>query len=360
MRKIRIDELKTGMVVARAIVDSDGRVLLYSGIQLNERYINKLRELGLNSVYIRDAFDHVQVNDVISDETRIQAIRVVKDNFQALENQHKLNIRAVKAMVDQIIDELLADLSVLVNLTDIRTFDDYTFAHSVNVAVLAIMTCITMGYNDLQLKELGVGAILHDLGKIRIDKSILSKTGELSKEEYEEVKRHPVYGFEILRQYQDVSLLSAHVAFQHHERWDGSGYPRGLSGENILEYARIVAACDVYDALLADRPYRASYTVSQALTILKRMCGLFLDKRCVDALTSNIAVYPIGSVVQLSTGDVGVVVDVNKESPTRPVVRLVIDRYGSRMHNPQEVDLSKYTTVMVAKSLTEEEIQNLL
>ena len=131
MRKIRIDELKTGMVVARAIVDSDGRVLLYSGIQLNERYINKLRELGLNSVYIRDAFDHVQVNDVISDETRIQAIRVVKDNFQALENQHKLNIRAVKAMVDQIIDELLADLSVLVNLTDIRTFDDYTFAHSV-------------------------------------------------------------------------------------------------------------------------------------------------------------------------------------------------------------------------------------
>ena len=157
-------------------------------------------------------------------------------------------------MVDQIIDELLADLSVLVNLTDIRTFDDYTFASLSNVSVLAIMTGITMGYNDLQLKELGVGAILHDLGKIRIDKSILSKTGELSKEEYEEVKRHPVYGFEILRQYQDVSLLSANVAFQHHERWDGSGYPRGLSGENILEYARIVAACDVYDALLADRP----------------------------------------------------------------------------------------------------------
>jgi len=275
MRRIRINELKNGMVVARTITDSDGRILLRSGIQLNEGYIDKLRNLGLNSVYIRDAFNDVEVHDVISDKTRLEAIRVIKDNFNALENQHKLNIRAVKTMVDQIIDELLADLTVLVNLNDIRAFDDYTFAHSVNVAVLSIMTGITLGYNNLQLKELGVGAILHDIGKTRIDKDILSKTGDLSKEEFDEVKRHTVYGFEILRHYPDVSLISAHIAFQHHERWDGNGYPRGLAREDILEYARIVSVCDVYDALLADRPYRASYTVTQALTILKRMGGIF-------------------------------------------------------------------------------------
>ncbi len=360
MRRIRINELKNGMVVARTITDSDGRILLRSGIQLNEGYIDKLRNLGLNSVYIRDAFNDVEVHDVISDKTRLEAIRVIKDNFNALENQHKLNIRAVKTMVDQIIDELLADLTVLVNLNDIRAFDDYTFAHSVNVAVLSIMTGITLGYNNLQLKELGVGAILHDIGKTRIDKDILSKTGDLSKEEFDEVKRHTVYGFEILRHYPDVSLISAHIAFQHHERWDGNGYPRGLAREDILEYARIVSVCDVYDALLADRPYRASYTVTQALTILKRMGGIFLDKRCVDAFICNIAVYPIGSVVELSTGEVGVVVDVNKESPTRPIVRLVIDRYGGRLQRLQEVDLSKYTTVIVARNLGEEAVQKLL
>lgn len=360
MRRIRISELKNGMVVARTIIDSDGRILLRAGIQLNECYIEKLRNMGLHSVYIRDAFDNVEIHDVISEETRAEAVRLIKANFRAFENQHKLNIRAVKSMVDQIIDELLADLTVLVNLNDIRAFDDYTFAHSVNVAVLSIMTGITMGYNNLQLKELGVGAILHDVGKTRIDKSILSKAGELTKDEFEEIKKHTIYGFEILRQHPDVSLLSAHVAFQHHERWDGNGYPRCLAQEDILEYARIVAVCDVYDALLADRPYRASYTVNQALTILKRMGGIYLDKQCVNALITNIAVYPIGSVVELSTGEVGVVVDVNKEAPSRPVVRLVVDRYGNPMQRQQEVDLSKYTTVIVVKNLNEESIHRLL
>lgn len=360
MRRIRINELKSGMIVARTITDSEGRILLRSGIQLNESYIDKLRGIGLNSVYIRDSLNGIEVRDVISDETRIETIRVVKESFRGLENQHKLNIRMVKSMVDQIIDELLAELNVLVNLNDIRAFDDYTFAHSVNVAVLSIMTGITLGYHDMQLKELGVGAILHDVGKTRIDKSILSKPGDLSKEEFSEVKRHTNYGFEILRQHPDVSLLSAHVAFQHHERWDGNGYPRGLAGDNIIDYARIVAVCDVYDALLADRPYRAAYTVNQALTVLKRMGGIYLDPHCVDALISNIAVYPIGSVIELSTGEVGVVVDVNKEAPTRPIVRLVFDRYGCLLQRPQEVDLSKYSTVIVTKSLSEEAIQKLM
>lgn len=359
MRRIRISELNSGMIVARTITDSEGRILLRSGVQLNEHYIDKLSALGLQSIYIRDAFDGVEVRDVISEETRQETIKVVKDNFRRLENQHKLNIRLVQTMVDQIIDELLSDLNVLVNLIDICTFDDYTFAHSANVAVLSIMTGITLGYNDLQLKELGVGAILHDIGKTRIDKNILHKPNDLTKEEFNEVKRHTNYGFEILRQYPDVSLLSAHIAFQHHERWDGNGYPRGLAHHDIIPYARIVAVCDVYDALLADRPYRIAYTVNQALMILKRMGGIYLDSQCVDALISNIAVYPIGAVVQLNTGEIGIVVDVNKEAPTRPIIKLICDCYGGKLQRTGEVDLSKYTTITIAKSLSEEATQRL-
>ncbi len=359
MRRIRITELNSGMIVARTITDSEGRVLLRSGVELNENYIVRLRELGLNSVYIRDSFDDVEVRDVIREKTRQETIKVVKDNFRGLENQHKLNIRNVQSMIDKIIDELFLDLSVLVSLNDIRTFDDYTFAHSANVAVLSIMTGISLGFNDRQLKDLGVGAILHDIGKTRIDKDILNKPDDLSREEFKEAKLHTTYGFEILRQYPDVSLLSAHVAFQHHERWDGNGYPRGLAQYDIIDYARIVAVCDVYDALLADRPYRAAYTVIQALMILKRMGGIHLDPQCVDALISNIAVYPIGALVELSTGEVAVVVDVNKEAPTRPIVRLLFDCYGGRVQGPDEVDLSKYTTITVAKTLREETIQRL-
>lgn len=361
MRRIYINEVKPGMIIARSIYSSEGRILLQTGIVLNDQYIARLEELGINSIYIRDElFGEIEkFSDVVSEETRIETIKIIKENFIYLEHDRKLNIRAVKKVVDNIIDELLANINVLVNLTDIRTFDDYTFAHSVNVCILSIMTGITMGYNDLKLKELGVGALLHDIGKTKVDKDILNKPGDLTREEFDEVKRHTIYGFEILRRYEDVSLLSAHVALQHHERWDGHGYPRTLSGEDIHEYARIVAVADVYDALLADRPYRASYSVNQTLTILNRMKNMYLDPRCVTALVTNIAVYPIGSIVQVNTGDIGIVVDVNKEQPTRPIIKIVYDANNRKLCHPHEVDLSKLHTIIVTRTLSQQDINNL-
>ncbi|MDD2586220.1 MAG: HD-GYP domain-containing protein [Syntrophomonadaceae bacterium] len=360
MRRIYVNKLKPGMIVARSVFNSEGRVLLQDGIVLNKIFINRLQELGISSIYINDEiFGEIEVPDIVSEETRRATVRLIKENFVHLEQDRKLNIRAVRKMVDTIIDELISNMNVLISLSDIRAFDDYTFAHSVNVCILSIMTGITAGYNDLQLKELGIGALLHDIGKINIDKAILNKPGELNKEEFAEVKRHTVYGFNILRQYDDVPLLSAHVALQHHERWDGNGYPRQLAGENIHEYARIVAVADVYDALLADRPYRSSYSVTQTLIILKRMCDIYLDSRFVTALISNIAIYPIGSIVQLNTGNIGIVVDVNKQQPTRPVIKIVYDSNSRRLCHPHEVDLTKLPTIVVSRSLSEEDIEDL-
>lgn len=360
MKRIFVKDLQPGMVVARAIFTSDGRILLHSGMILTDSYISRLDQLGISSVYIRDEiFGDFDIPDVVSEETRIETTKVMRDSFTRLEKRHSLNIRMVKQQVDGIIDELLMNRNIMLNLSDIRTFDDYTFAHSVNVCILSIMTGITMGYNHLQLSELGLGALLHDIGKIRVSIDILNKPGDLTSEEFLEVKRHAEYGFEILRDYKEVSLLSSHIAFQHHERWDGQGYPRSLAGETIHEYARIVAVADIYDALLADRPYRPSYSLNQTLTILKRMSGIYLDPACVSALIANIAVYPIGSVVELSTGDFGVVVDVNREYPSRPVVRIVFNSRKKRLATVHEVDLSKLSTVLIVRSLNEAEIENL-
>lgn len=356
MRRLSVQQLKEGMVVARTIYDGDARVLLHAGIILDDLYIKRLQELGIISIYVNDALTKdIHIPEVISETTRLKVIKEIKDNFANLENNRKLNVRSVKKLVDNILDELLQNHRVLIHLTDIRTFDDYTFAHSVNVAILSIMTGITLGYHDLKLKELGLGALLHDIGKTKIGIDILNKPDDLNKEEYDEIKKHPAYGFEILRQYQDIPLLSAHVAYQHHERWDGKGYPRNLVGEDIHEYARIVAVADVYDALLADRPYRPAYTVNQALTVLKRMANTYLDKNIVTALISNIAIYPIGSIVELNTGDIALVVDVNKDYPTRPVLRVVYHKNTRKLCKPYEIDLSKLTTIVVQKSLTPEE-----
>ncbi|MGE5405764.1 MAG: HD-GYP domain-containing protein [Candidatus Saccharibacteria bacterium] len=361
MRRISVNSLQPGMVVGRTIFDNDGRALLSAGITLNESQIKHLIETGFTSIYIKNDFasDIDAPPDVISDETRIETIRLVKESFQTLEQRRRLNISSVQATVDKLIDELLMNRSILVNLADIRSHDDYTFSHCVSVCVLAIMTGITMGYSEQRLKEIGIGALLHDIGKVRIDKDILVKPGELTDEEYNEVKCHPEYGFDILRTYDDVPLLSAHIAFQHHERWDGKGYPRRLTAEEIHEYARIVSVADVYDALMADRPYRPAYSVNQAVTIISRMSGTQFDPRVLNALVANIAIFPVGSVVALSTGEIGVVIQVHKDLPAKPVVRVVLDNNLRRMSKPHEVDLAKLKTVYIAKLLEDDEVAEL-
>lgn len=360
MRRILIEDLKPDMMVARAIYNSEGRILLHSGIVLTDSYISRLKDLSIMSVYIKDhLFDDNQLQDIITEETRVATIVAVKESFQYLEHKLRLNVEQFQDLVNNILDEMLSNPTVLINLSDIRVFDDYTFAHSVNVCVLSLLTGMVLNFDQHKLKELGIGALLHDIGKTRIRKDILNKPDDLTRDEFIEVKRHTQYGFDILRQYPDISLLSAHIALQHHERWDGHGYPRGLSGENIHEYARIAAAADVYDALLADRPYRPSYTINQAITIIKRMSSIYFDKRCANALVANIAVYPVGSYVQLNTGDYGLIIDVNRESPTRPIIRVFCDRNQRRLPNSHEIDLSKLSTIMIFKTLSQEEVEQI-
>lgn len=360
MRRLFTEKLKPGMIVARPIYSSDGRILLHSGIELDTNYISRLAAMGIISVYVQDdLFGDVDIQDVVSEQTRIETMKTVSQNFQNLERKQKINLRQVQGTVDHILDEVLHNANVLINLSDIRAFDDYTFGHSVNVCIISIITGISMGYNDSKLKELGIGALLHDIGKTMIDNSLLNKPGDLTHQEFQEIKCHTEYGFDILRQYNELSLLSAHIAFQHHERWDGQGYPRGLAAESIHEYARIVAAVDVFDALMADRPYRPSYTLSQALHVLKRMSGIYLDPNCVNALLANIAVYPIGTIVVLNTGDIGIVMDVNREHPARPVVKVIFDMNHRRLADPHEIDLSKMGNVTVAKALSDDDIERL-
>lgn len=349
------------MVVARSVYYGDAHVLAQAGMVLTHDAIKRLDELGVASVYIREQYipEMVEPEDVIPEKVRAETIKMVKASFGNLQNHLKLDIKRVFNKVNSIIDELLTNDDILVQLTDIRTFDDYLFAHSVNVCVLSIMTGITVHFDRIKLNELGVGALLHDIGKTKVNPDILNKPDDLNRQEFDEVKRHTNYGFEILRNYPDISLLSAHIAFQHHERWDGQGYPRGLRGEDIHEYARIVAVADVYDALLADRPYRPSYTVNQALTILERMSGVYLDPNLVTAMVSNIAIYPVGSLVEISTGYIGMVMEVNKAVPTRPVIRVIVDNLGRRLTRTHMIDLSQFDTILIIKALNGEDIDKL-
>jgi len=171
---------------------------------------------------------------------------------------------------------------------------------------------------------------------------------------------HTEKGYQILRRYVDIPLLSAHVAFQHHERWDGKGYPRRLSGTNITEYARVVAVANFYDNLVTDFPSRPGYEVNQAVTLIKRLAGIFFDPRIASVVVSHIASYPVGSLVLLNTGDIGIVVKVNADAPHRPRVRLLFDRYLRRPEKQHEVDLNELKTIFIEQVLSEAELDRRL
>lgn len=342
MLKMRIEEVRPGMVTARAIYDSDGKVLLNAGVELKESYIKRLKQLGFPALYIDDGISMSEtVNEVITPELRIKTISTLRSAFLMVENSVRVDANLIKNAANVIIEEIIANRDVLISINDIRNYDSYTLGHSVNVCVLAVVTGKSLDYPPQKLRELGVGALLHDIGKMRIPNEILVKTDPLTPEEYEILKGHAAAGFEILREYEEISALSTHVAYQHHERINGTGYPRGLRGAEIHEFARLVAICDTFDAMTTDRLYKPGVTPSKALQTLESLKNFQFDAELVNAFMENIALYPVGSMVVLNTGERGIVVDVHKSARNRPIVRVVLDKEGRRLADFVEIDLNK-------------------
>jgi len=337
--RIPLDKVRKGMRLARAIYSADGRVLLNSGVKLKPEYIIKLRQLGYPAVYVGTEDEDYPIPEVISERTRVEAVRCVRDLFTG-EKLGEGDLTPVLESVRSIVDEIVAEKEVMVSLSDIRSYDDYTFGHSVNVCALSVLIGSSFGLDQISLRELGVGAILHDIGKMMVPRSILLKPGKLSDDEFDIMKKHTKNGFEVLRQKYELSAKVCQVAYQHHERIDGSGYPRQLRGDQIILYARITGLADVYDAMTADRAYRPAFAPAKVLRLIRDLSGVEFDQDLVDVFFRHVAFYPLGSRVLLNTGEIGFVVDHNMND-RQPVVRLLYDQTGRRVEELSELDLSK-------------------
>ncbi|WP_258358715.1 HD-GYP domain-containing protein [Moorella sulfitireducens] len=361
MRKLSVDSLKPGMVVARAIYSAEGQVLLNKGVVLKPGFIIRLKEMGVPAVYIRDnLLGELEVEDTVSEQTRLAAVKTVRELFGNYQDHAKGHVpllvdsALIKKVVISLLEDLLDRKELMVNLTDIRALDDYTFAHSVNVCILALVTGLTLRYSREALLHLGIGALLHDIGKTCIPLYILNKPGKLTMEEYELVCRHAQYGFDILRIQKEVSMVSARVALEHHERYNGSGYPQGLKGKEIHEFAMITGVADVYDALTADRVYRRAYPPHEAYEMLSGSGNFTLDFEIVKAFLANVAAYPVGTLVQLNSGDVGVVTGTARGHSHRPRVRLLYRPSGEPYGDQVTIDLVAKMEYYVSRVLPEE------
>lgn len=366
MYRVSVSNLQPGMRIGRPVVDSSGRVLLTAGTVVKPSYINYLKQRGIPAVYIvNELAPDLNPPEVTSERTRQhlvaglgEAVSELKEligtkGASAIRHWAGSSMNKVRAAVSAVVDEVMRNPQAVLHLQDIRAHDEYTLQHSVDVCVLSLLMGTSLGFNANRLRDLGLGAVLHDVGKVAIAESILKKPGPLTADEMQEMQQHTTRGFEILMQQNEFSYHVAHVAYQHHERWNGGGYPRGLKGGEIHDLARIVAVADVYDAMTSDRVYRPGYPPDRAIRNMLEVIPDWFEPRLLAVLIEHIALFPVGSLVELNTGETAVVTEVVKGKATRPRVRVIKDPTGAVVPSPWEVDLATKTTYTIVRTLAE-------
>ncbi|WP_455220746.1 HD-GYP domain-containing protein [Kaarinaea lacus] len=252
-----------------------------------------------------------------------------------------VDVKEAKSVVRDLTKNIIANPMALIWLTQLKNRDEYTSIHSLNVCILSLFFGRSLGMNTQQLNELGLGALLHDIGKLRVPLEILNKPDRLTDEEYEVIKRHTLLGFDLLKNTDNISKDSLVVIKNHHERVDGHGYPDGLQSFSIDLYSRIVKIVDVYDAVTSKRVYNQNVTPYHALNCIYSDRNGAFDEKLVQAFMKHMGIYPVGCAIELNTGEVGVVTSINEKRHLTPTLLLVMD------NNKRPLEQHKYINLAV-------------
>ncbi|HHU52283.1 MAG TPA: HD domain-containing protein [Firmicutes bacterium] len=358
MRTIKTTNLVPGMVLGQDVLfPRTGATLVSAGTKLTFDLIRRIESFGIREVIIMQSGKTQQEAKEeellpVFTEYHDRVITTANEIFTNSEQQ-PVQARVVKNLVSELLEQVELDSDLMLNLTHLKSYDDYLFSHCVNVSILSILIGEALGYPKEELNLIGTAALVHDLGMMKVPNKIWKKNGVLDAEEVNLIKNHPLYGVEMLKDFPE-EILS--IVKEHHEKYDGSGYPQGLKGEEIAFKARIVGLADVYDACISNRPYRPRLTPQQALQII------FQDKEKYDphilkAFISVMAIYPIGSLVKLNTGEIAKVIRVNKNQPFRPVIKVLFDRNGNKLDEPLRINLDddRNNVIHIKDNLSAEE-----
>jgi HD-GYP domain-containing protein (c-di-GMP phosphodiesterase class II) len=342
VRYIDVNSVEPGQILGRSIFSSNGTVLLAENVQLTVYMISTLKRVGVTMVYIKDPqFDDVELEEVVSEETKRAVMGKMIETFDAIRSGKDFHTKQLSITVDKLLEEIFENKDVLVQLTDIRSDDNYHYVHALNVCMMSVLVGLNCGFNAQQLKELAIGALLHDIGKIGLEPEEEAASGK---------KHHTWRGFEIIKSKHEFSLMSAHVALQHHERVDGKGLPRGIDGDTIHPYAKIVAIANAYDNMVAPRSSSGKPIMPhEACERLMAMAGNELDRDYVIEFLKIVSVYPTGITVQLTTRETGVIVGQHRGLPSRPIVRIVRVDGGMNDMQVKEIDLARNPTIFIDK-----------
>lgn len=337
LRILNIKDIEPGMELGDDLISSSGIVFLSKGTIISARHIEMIEKLGFLSVSIEDSktlelniepsqseefpnkTDDYDISLTVMYHSTVKRFRSV---YEKASKEGRLEIDEVDKILTPILDKTLANNNIMSTFRSINTeLGEYTFKHSINVAMLAAMLGKWVGFDERRVKELAMAGILHDIGKSKINPAIINKPSRLTDAEFQEIKLHATYGYEIVKNQPNISNDVKQGILQHHERIDGSGYPNGLKGKAIHPYGRILAVADVYDSMSSDRVYRKAECPFKVYDFILSTSASKLDIEYVSAFVKNISCFFIGNIVMLNTGDKGKIVMLNPTALTRPLVQ---------------------------------------
>ena len=281
-------------------------------------------------------------NDEIKRASKIVAKgkEAVVSMFQEARMGKAIEAEAAAPLVEEISNSVMRNPGALISLARLKTADDYTFMHSVAVCALMIALARQLGLDEAQVRDAGMAGLLHDLGKAMIPLEVLNKPGKLTDEEFNLVKTHPEEGHKLLLEGSAVSEMTRDVCLHHHEKVDGSGYPKGLNGETMSLFAKMGAVCDVYDAVTSNRPYKAGWDPAESIKRMAEWKGHF-DPLVFQAFVKSLGIYPIGSLVKLASGKLGVVIEQGEQSLLKPKVKVLFSTKSQAYIKPEVIDLAR-------------------
>jgi HD-GYP domain-containing protein (c-di-GMP phosphodiesterase class II) len=388
-RKIRVEELKPGMVFDKAVYIDMNNILVAPMVALKDEDINRLVKWGIeevetSGVMVRQGEDASARGESLKEKIHKltemmeegreeepkkvdqsmeglfdEMVLMIEDIFEKIRNGVGYEKEKILDLIGRLIQKVEEDRNRALETTAREHEGKYIYTLAASVTILAVVTGMSLEYEKSKLVTLGAGALLHDVGMVRVPNYITEKNAKLSPDEYNRIKTHTIHGYRIITKELQLTNEIASIALQHHEAYDGNGYPRKSRSGAISEMAKIVSICDAFAAMTRKRSYRDEHLSYHAMKTILSESNRKFDPRIVKAFLSNMAIYPVGSIVQLNNNVIGRVVSANPELPLRPKITVLMDEFGDKVKEETVLDLQEMTNVFITKPLSKSYLKQL-
>lgn len=366
MIQIQTHSVRPGQTLAKPVLGKNGAVILATGTKLTERYIGRLKELGISAVCVHEeaasspavpAREAAPPSQDVHDGASLQASRAavadtVADFIGGDAILKRLSVPLLGHRFLRIYGHMLDYVSrqpvIMEQLALLHDKDPFLFQHAMNVSAYSAIVGFANGYSESQLYELTVSALLFDIGMASVPQSLYAKSGSLTSAEKERIDAHAIEGYQRLSKLEGIPYAAALSSLQHHERYNGSGYPFGIKQEEIHPYAQIIGIADIYDALVSPRHHRKAYTPGEAIEYLFGSGDTLFNLSFVKLFVGHVSIYPVGSRVRLNNGQTAIIASVDPSFVQRPIVKVIQEPDGSLVLYPYELDLKDSLEVVIS------------